>query len=155
MLFSDLPVRQAQKNEAMPQVTPDISICEDELTFDFIRAPGPGGQNVNKVNSAVQLRFDVKHSPSLPEPVRRRLIGLASKRMTSEGVLIIRASRYRSQVQNRRDATERLVELVRNAAESPRHCIRTRPSRAARQRRLDAKRYRGRLKKHRKAITPE
>jgi len=136
----------------MLQVTPVITIHEDELTFDFIRAPGPGGQNVNKVNSAVQLRFDVKHSPSLPEPVRKRLMRLAGKRVTSEGVLVIRASRFRSQVQNRRDATERLVELVRSAVETPRHRIRTRPSHAARQRRLDAKRYRGRLKQRRKAI---
>lgn len=137
----------------MLQVTPVITIREDELTFDFIRAPGPGGQNVNKVNSAVQLRFDVKHSPSLPEAVRRRLMRMAGKRVTSEGVLVIRASRFRSQVHNRRDAAERLLELVRSAAEPPRHRIRTRPSRAARQRRLDAKRYRGRLKQHRKAVT--
>ncbi|CAB5111970.1 Peptidyl-tRNA hydrolase ArfB (EC [Olavius algarvensis associated proteobacterium Delta 3] len=139
----------------MLQATPIITIPGDELTFDFIRAPGPGGQNVNKVNSAVQLRFDVKHTPSLPEPVRRRLMRLAGKRVTSEGVLVIRASRFRSQVQNRRDATERLLELVRSAAKPPRHRIRTRPSRAARQRRLDAKRYRGRLKQHRKAVTRE
>ena len=103
----------------MIQVTPAIAIDEGEIQEEFIRASGPGGQNVNKVATAVQLRFDVAHSPSLPDDVRQRLVRLAGRRMTEEGVLIIEARRFRTQARNRQDAVDRLVALIRKAAEKP------------------------------------
>ncbi len=124
-----------------------FAIGEDEIAFDFIRAAGPGGQNVNKVASAVQLRFDVRASPSLPEEVKARLIRLAGRRVTGEGVLIIEAKRYRSQEQNRAEALRRLSVLIQRAAQPPRPRRPTRPSAAARARRLEAKKRRSAVKR--------
>lgn len=134
----------------MIQVTDTIAIREEEIQEDFIRASGPGGQNVNKVATAVQLRFDVLHSPSLPEDVRERLLRLAGKRMTREGVLLIEARRFRTQEQNRRDALERLIAWVRTAAEKPKPRRKTRPTAASRERRLQEKRRRGEIKRIRR-----
>ena len=131
----------------MIRITSAIALHEGEIEEHFIRASGPGGQNVNKVASAVQLRFDVRRSPSLPEPVRARLIRLAGRRITQDGVLIITAQRQRTQEANRRDAIERLVDLVRRAAIPPVPRKPTKPSRAARRRRLEAKGHRAKLKK--------
>lgn len=131
----------------MLRITSRISVDEDELEIRFVRASGPGGQNVNKVASAVLLRFDVARSPSLPEEVRRRLLSLAGARVTAEGVLIIQARRHRTQEQNRRDAIARLVDLIRRAAVPPTPRRKTRPPRASRRRRLDAKRHRSRVKR--------
>jgi ribosome-associated protein len=130
----------------MIQVTSRIAIEERELEERFIRASGPGGQNVNKVATAVQLRFDVAGSPSLPEPVRARLTRLAGRRLTRDGVLVIEAQRYRTQERNRKDALDRLIALIRRAAEPPRPRRKTRPSRAAREARLATKKIRGWIK---------
>jgi ribosome-associated protein len=135
----------------MISVTPGIALDENEIELSFIRASGPGGQNVNKVATAVQLRFDVLRSPSLPPYVRERLRVLAGKRVSREGVLVITAHRFRSQDQNRRDAVERLVALIQQAA-APRKTRRaTRPSRGSRERRLDSKRRHGDIKRGRSA----
>lgn len=131
----------------MIQITRTLAISEDELHEDFVRSSGPGGQNVNKVATAVQLRFDVAHSPSLPEDVRARLIKLAGNRITNEGVLIIEAQRFRTQPRNRQDAQDRLVELICKAAEKPKPRKKTKPTFASKQRRLDAKRHRGQAKR--------
>ena len=133
----------------MIAITPAISIDESELSERFVRASGPGGQNVNKVASAVQLRFDAAHSPSLPEDVRQRLRRLAGRRLTQEGVLVITAQRHRTQEANRRDALERLIELIRRAAEPPVPRKPTKPTRASRRRRLEAKSRRSALKRSR------
>jgi ribosome-associated protein len=130
----------------MIRVTPSISIAERELEEHFIRASGPGGQNVNKLASAVQLRFDVRRSPSLPEQVRARLEGLAGKRLTREGVLVIHAERHRTQERNRQDARARLIELIRRAAVAPRPRRATKPSAGSRERRLDSKKRRATIK---------
>lgn len=137
----------------MIAVTDDITLDEKELRFDFVRASGPGGQNVNKVSSAVQLRFDVAGSPSLPEEVRRRLTALAGKRMTTSGELILDARRYRTQEANRRDAIERLGDLIRKAAQKPRRRKKTRVPAAGRKRRLEQKRRRGRIKRQRGPVS--
>jgi len=136
----------------MLRITDTIAIPESELTLSFVRADGPGGQHVNKTATAVQLRFDVARSPSLPEPVRKRLMRLAGRRLSSEGILIIDARSQRSQKQNREEALERLVDLVRSAAKPPRRRKPTRPSKASRRRRLESKRQRARLKQSRRAV---
>jgi ribosome-associated protein len=129
------------------EITPVIQIDEDELEFSFIRSSGPGGQNVNKVSTAVQLRFNVTESPSLPQEVKLRLVRLAGKRLSSEGILIIEARQFRSQEQNRQAALDRLVRLVRQAAEPPLRRRKTRPTQASILRRLASKRKRGERKR--------
>jgi ribosome-associated protein len=131
----------------MIRVNAQIELDEREIQEDFVRASGPGGQNVNKVSTAVQLRFDVARSPSLPDPVRARLIALAGRRLTQEGVLIIEAERYRSQRRNRDDALERLLALIREACEVETPRRPTRPTLASKKRRLDSKQRRGETKK--------
>jgi ribosome-associated protein len=132
-----------------------ILIPEDELQWRFIRASGPGGQNVNKVSTAVQLRFDVAHSPSLPEQVRTRLMALAGQRMTDEGILVIDARRHRSQARNREDAIKRLSELVRQARERPTPRRKTQPTMASKRQRLQSKRRRGDTKRLREVPRAE
>jgi ribosome-associated protein len=133
----------------MIDISPTLALDEKELQFDYIRASGPGGQNVNKVASSVQLRFDVRNSPSLYPDVKERLIKLAGSRMTDEGILIIEAKRYRTQEQNRLDAIARLVALVQKALEEPKVRKKTRPSRTSSAARVDEKKRRGVIKKTR------
>ena len=131
----------------MIPVTDDIAIGEDELQERFVRAAGPGGQNVNKVSTAVELRFDVRGSPSLPDPVRARLERLSGRRLTLEGVLVLQANRFRTQDRNRQDALQRLIELIARAAEPPPPPRKkTRPTLASKRRRLDGKVRRGQVK---------
>ena len=130
----------------MIEVTRTITLDESELDESFVRSSGPGGQNVNKVETAVQLRFDVRNSPSLPEGVRLRLERLAGRRLTRDGVLILNAQRFRTQERNRQDALERLVALIREAAVPPVPRRATKPTHAARQRRLEAKARRSSVK---------
>ena len=131
-----------------------IRIPEAELSESFIRASGPGGQNVNKVATAVELRFDVRGSPTLAPPVRRRLERLAGRRLTKDGIIVIRADRFRTQEMNRTEARERLAALVREAATPPKPRIVTKPTKASRERRLKAKGDRGEVKRARqKRIT--
>ncbi len=136
-------------------ITADISIPMSELRFEFVRSSGPGGQNVNKVATAVQLRFDVANSPSLPDNVRERLAILAGKRMTGEGVLVLDARRHRTQEQNRADAVERFSDLVKKATETPKPRRETKPSASSERRRLDSKRKRGQTKQFRKKVDGE
>ncbi len=133
----------------MIQITPTISIDESELEETFVRASGPGGQNVNKVSTAVELRFNVNASPGLTGPVRARLKRLAGQRMTNEGILILKADRFRSQERNRDDARERLIRLIERAAVAPKPRIKTRPTKASKERRLKQKGRRGEIKKMR------
>lgn len=133
----------------MIPLTPRIAVSDDELQWQFVRASGPGGQNVNKVATAAQLRFDVRHSPSLPDDVRSRLTRLAGRRMSIDGVLIIDARRFRTQERNRQDALERLAELVLKAEETPKPRRKTRPTLASRERRLEGKRKRAAVKRAR------
>jgi len=130
----------------MIRITPHISIDERELEERFIHASGPGGQNVNKLSSAVQLRFDVRHSPSLPDDVRARLERLAGRRLTREGVLVIIAQRHRTQERNRADALERLTELIQRAAVAPVPRRPTKPTKGSRERRLESKKRRSSIK---------
>ncbi len=138
----------------MIEVTPSVKIDESEILYAFIRSSGPGGQNVNKVSSAVQLRFDVHNSSSLPQEVKERLIRLAGSAVTTEGVLILTARRFRTQEQNRIDVIRRLTVLIQKAAEAPRQRKPTRPGAAASGARLKSKKRRGEIKRTRR-FNPE
>ena len=137
----------------MIRIDDRISIDERELEERFIRASGPGGQNVNKLATAVQLRFDVRHSPSLPAQVRTRLERLAGRRLTRDGVLVISAQRHRTQERNRQDALERLIALIQRAAVAPVPRRPTKPTAGARERRLQSKKHRGSIKDLRQVKT--
>jgi ribosome-associated protein len=135
----------------MIRVTAKISIDEREIEEDFVRSSGPGGQNVNKLSTAVQLRFDVAHSPSLAPDVRSRLERLSGSRLTRDGVLVITAQRHRTQARNRRDALDRLIDLIRRAAVAPTPRRATKPTKASRERRIEGKKLRGGIKRLRRA----
>jgi len=134
----------------MLEIAPSLHIDERELQIDFVRASGPGGQNVNKVATAAQLRFDV-HASSLPEEVKARLIALAGRRISGEGILLIEAKRFRTQEQNREDAIQRFVELVRKARVKPKGRKKTKPTQASREERIKEKKRRGEIKKLRQS----
>jgi ribosome-associated protein len=136
----------------MIEITPDIILDEKDIRYQFSRASGPGGQNVNKVASAVQLRFNVDN-PALPPEIRERLIKLAGSRLTTDGTLIIEARRFREQERNRQDALDRLVDLIRRSAQKPKSRRKSRPSQASKTRRLQTKRRRGELKRSRRPVT--
>ena len=128
------------------RVTDSIAIDESELTEDFVRSSGPGGQNVNKLATAVQLRFDARRSPSLPNDVALRLMRLAGSRLTKDGVIVITAQSHRTQERNRQDARDRLIQLIRQAAVAPRKRRPTKPTKASREKRLESKKRRGSIK---------
>ena len=130
----------------MLEISPAIAIADDELIERFVRSSGPGGQNVNKVATAVELRFDAANSPSLPDDVRARLLARRDRRITSEGVIVINAQRFRTQDRNREDARERLAALVQAALKAPVKRVPTRPTRASKERRLTGKRERSQVK---------
>ncbi|MDE1973457.1 MAG: aminoacyl-tRNA hydrolase [Hyphomicrobiales bacterium] len=134
----------------MIRINASLSIDEREIEESFVRASGPGGQNVNKLSTAVQLRFDVRNSPSLPPDVRQRLERLAGSRLTRDGVLIIIAQRHRTQARNRQDALDRLIDLIRDAAVAPRLRRPTKPTRASRERRVETKKLRSGIKRLRR-----
>jgi len=133
----------------MLQITPTLAIPDDELVERFVRSSGPGGQNVNKVSTAVELRFDVANSPSLPEEVRARLLARRDRRITDDGVLVLSAQRFRTQDRNREDARERLAAVITAALHVPKKRIATKPSRGAKERRLGEKRVRATVKRQR------
>jgi ribosome-associated protein len=137
---------------AMIRVTHAISIDSSEIQERFVRSSGPGGQNVNKVSTAVQLRFDVRNSPNLSEDVRRRLTRLAGRRLTDSGVLIVEARSHRTQQRNRLDASRRLIALIRKAAQRPKLRLKTAPTAASKRRRADSKCRRSRAKSLRRAV---
>jgi len=139
----------------MIHITDSIIIDEKEIQEDFIHASGPGGQNVNKVATAVQLRFDVRNSPSLPGDIRERLVRLAGRRITGEGILIIKAGRFRTQDRNRQDAINRLVDLIRRASIIPKARRKTKPTLSSRKRRMDKKRRHSDIKHTRRPIILE
>ncbi|MBT2119439.1 aminoacyl-tRNA hydrolase [Dyella sp. LX-66] len=130
-------------------VSRSLALPETELTERFLRADGPGGQHVNRTESAVELRFDVAHSPSLPDAVRERLLARRDRRLTDDGVLVIQARRFRDQGRNREDARERLVEIIRDVLVPPKPRVATKPSRASKERRLVGKQQRGKIKQTR------
>ena len=130
-------------------ITPQLSIPESELVERFVRASGPGGQNINKVSTAVELRFDIAQSPSLPEALRARLLGKRDRRLTAEGVIVIDAQRFRTQDRNRQDARERLAAFIATGLSVPKSRIATKPTRASKTRRLEGKRARGDVKRGR------
>ncbi|MEQ9617692.1 MAG: alternative ribosome rescue aminoacyl-tRNA hydrolase ArfB [Deltaproteobacteria bacterium] len=136
----------------MIRITPRISLDESEIRMDFVRSSGPGGQNVNKLATAAQLRFDIKNSPNLPDDVRERLIQIAGNKVTRSGVLIIEASRFRTQETNRNDAVNRLTELIRRAAKKPALRRKTRPTLKSQRQRLETKRQKGKVKELRKSV---
>ncbi|HET7611698.1 MAG TPA: alternative ribosome rescue aminoacyl-tRNA hydrolase ArfB [Rhodanobacteraceae bacterium] len=131
------------------RISPSIDIPDSELTERFLRADGPGGQHVNRTESAVELRFDVAHSPSLPDAVRARVLARRDRRLTDEGVLVIQARRFRDQARNRDDARARLVEVIRDSLAPPKKRVATRPTRASKERRLAGKKQRGAVKRNR------
>ncbi|MGE5806974.1 MAG: alternative ribosome rescue aminoacyl-tRNA hydrolase ArfB [Ignavibacteria bacterium] len=133
----------------MIEINNKIFIPETELHFNFIRSSGPGGQNVNKVSTAVQLRFDIINSPSLAEQLKKRLIAVSGNRATKEGILIIEAKRFRTQESNRQDAVERFIGLIRKAEKKPKRRIKTKPSKESKQKRIEEKKKRSEVKKMR------
>ena len=135
----------------MLRISRDLTIDENDIEISFVRASGPGGQNVNKLSTAVQLRFDVRHSPSLPNDVSARLQRLAGSRLTRDGVLVIIAQSHRTQGRNRQDALDRLLQLIRQAAVAPIKRRPTKPTRASRERRIEGKKRRGGIKNLRRA----
>ena len=135
----------------MLRLTPSIAIPDEELVERFVRASGPGGQNVNKVSTAVELRFDIVNSPSLPDGLRTRLLARRDRRITDEGVLVIMAQRFRTQERNREDARERLAALLHAALKSPKPRVATKPTRGAQERRMASKRERATIKRNRAA----
>ncbi len=137
----------------MISITPNIALDENEIQESFIRASGPGGQNVNKVATAVQLRFNARHSPALPEDVRARLLQIAGRKVNQEGEIIIEAKQYRTQEQNRQDALDRLIALIRQATHRPKARRATKPTRSAKERRLESKKRRSEIKNRRAAVS--
>ncbi len=137
----------------MLRITDHLSIPDDELVERFVRSAGPGGQNVNKVATAVELRFDVAGSPSLPEPIRQRLLARRDRRLTDDGVLVLNAQRFRSQDRNREDARARLVTFIESGLSAPKPRLATRPTRASKVRRLEGKRVRANVKRQRRSPT--
>jgi len=135
----------------MIDITPRIRLDEDELTFDAIRASGPGGQNVNKVSSAIQMRFDARKSPSLPDDVAARVIRLAGARATKDGVIVITAQRFRDQARNKQDAIDRLIDLIQKAAHTDKPRRATKPTKASIAKRLDTKAKHAKLKAQRRS----
>jgi ribosome-associated protein len=131
------------------RISPSIDIPDSELTERFLRADGPGGQHVNRTESAVELRFDVAQSPSLPEPVRARVLARHDRRLTDDGVMVIQARRFRDQARNRDDARERLLEIIRGSLAPPKKRVATKPTRASKERRLAGKKQRGVVKRNR------
>ncbi|MBV7331395.1 aminoacyl-tRNA hydrolase [Chloroflexi bacterium TSY] len=134
------------------EITPKLSIDEDELTFTFVRSSGPGGQNVNKVSTAVQLRFDLMHSPSLPLAIRQRAAKLAGRRLTEDGILVLTSRQHRTQSQNRARVISQLIDLLRAAAKPPKPRRKTKPTAASRERRLAKKQRRSEIKRNRRPV---